>query len=251
MVRLQQISKRFHIGTPTQVIALQNIDLTINKGQFVVIVGANGSGKSTLLNTLAGNIPADQGKIWIDQDEVGHLPVYKRTRWIARVFQNPLSGTASELSILANFRLASLRRERKKMVLGITDKFREEVAANIQQLGMGLESKLDVPMGSLSGGQRQALTLLMAVMAKPALLLLDEPTAALDPHSARKLMELADRLICEHALTAILVTHNLNEALRYGNRLIQMQSGQIVRDLDMEVKNSLNQAEILAWFDYF
>lgn len=248
MIELVHISKRFNKGEANEVTALSDFSLNIPKGQFVVLIGANGSGKTTLLNVLGGSVIPSQGSVRFDGREVGALPEYKRSGWIARVFQNPLSGTAPDLSILDNFRLASLRTSSKGLRIGVNADFRRLVRDRIATLGMGLENKLDQPMGSLSGGQRQALTLLMCVMDHTDILLLDEPTAALDPRSAQMVLSAADRLIKEHSLTAIFITHQLKDAYTYGNRLIQMGEGRILRDLDASAKAALTPTEMFEWF---
>ena len=249
MIELQNISKVFNKGKVNEVIALNDISLTINKEDFVVLVGANGSGKTTLLNIIAGAEMSTNGKILITNTDVTRLPEYKRSQWIARVFQNPLSGTADELSILDNFRLAAIRTTKKKLQLGINEAFKKRVREQIASLGMGLENKLEQAMGTLSGGQRQALTLLMSVMDNSQILLLDEPTAALDPRSASLILETADNLIKQYNLTAVLITHNLKEAQQYGNRLIQMNEGKIRRDLQNAEKKSLQLQEMFEWFN--
>jgi putative ABC transport system ATP-binding protein len=248
MIELQHITKVFNRGQSNEVIALNDVSLSISKGEFVVIVGSNGSGKSTLFNILAGAEIATSGKVIIDGKDVSKLHEYKRSQWIARVFQNPLSGTAPELSIVDNFRLAALRTSSKKLVIGVNDDFKKTVRDKIATLGMGLENKIDQKMGTLSGGQRQALTLLMSVMDKTDILLLDEPTAALDPRSANTILQTADKLIKEYQLTAILITHNLKDAYQYGNRLIQMNEGKVLRDLDAAAKPALKQTELFEWF---
>jgi putative tryptophan/tyrosine transport system ATP-binding protein len=249
MISLQKISKFFNKGKVTEVIALNNISLQIRKGEFVVIVGANGSGKTTLLNMIEGSQMPTVGTIEINGQDVTPLPEYKRSRWIARVFQNPHNGTAPDLTILDNFRLASLRTQRKNLVIGINEEFKKKVREKISGLNMGLENKIDQPMGSLSGGQRQALTLLMSVMDNTDILLLDEPTAALDPKSASVVLHLADQLNKNLDITTILITHNLKDALTYGNRLIQLQEGNITRDLKKEDKTGLSIQEIFKWFE--
>ncbi len=251
MLRLQHITKTFNAGKATEIAAVQDLTLLLEPRSFTVIVGANGSGKSTLLNLIAGSIYPDKGHILLHDDEIQRLPDYRRSRWIGRVFQNPLLGTAASLSVLDNFRMAALRRSTKWLKLGTGVAFRKQVAEKVATLGMGLENKLTQPMGTLSGGQRQALTLLMTVMADVDVLLLDEPSAALDPRSAREVMEIANRLIAEDHLTALLVTHNINEALRYGNRLIQMENGRIARDYDAAAKRALDHSAVISWFDYF
>lgn len=251
MLQLQHITKTFNTNKTTEVIAVQDLTLRLEPQSFTVLVGANGSGKSTLLNLIAGSIYADKGHILLHGDQIQRLPDYRRSRWIGRVFQNPLLGTAASLSVLDNFRMAALRRSTKWLKLGTGVVFRKHVAEKVARLGMGLEDKLAQPMGTLSGGQRQALTLLMTVMTDVDVLLLDEPSAALDPRSAREVMEIANRLIAEDHLTALLVTHNINEALRYGNRLIQMENGKIVRDYDASAKRVLDHGAVISWFDYF
>ncbi|MGK6353250.1 ABC transporter ATP-binding protein [Parapedobacter sp. DT-150] len=251
MLQLQQITKVFNAGKATEVAAVRNVTLQLAAGSYTVLVGANGSGKSTLLNLIAGSLPADSGKVLLKDREIQRMPDYRRSPWIGRVFQNPLVGTAASLSILDNFRMAALRRSPKRMILGMDTKFRQSVAEKVATLGMGLEQQLTQPMGTLSGGQRQALTLLMTVMAGVDILLLDEPSAALDPRSAREVMEIADRIIRENGLTALLVTHNIAEALRYGTRLIQMESGEVVRDYDQYAKSALSHTDVVSWFDYY
>lgn len=251
MLQLQHVTKVFNAGKATEVTAVQDVTLRLEKRSFTVLVGANGSGKSTLLNLIAGSVYPDKGRLLLHEREIQRMPDYRRSRWIGRVFQNPLMGTAASLSIEDNFRMAALRRSAKWMKLGTGGMFRKQVAEKIATLGMGLENKLTQPMGTLSGGQRQALTLLMTVMADVDVLLLDEPSAALDPRSAREVMEIASRLIAEDELTALLVTHNINEALRYGTRLIQMENGKIVKDHDEVAKNALDHAEVVSWFDYY
>ncbi len=248
MISIQKVQKIFNKGKANQVDAIQGVDLEINEKEFLVIVGSNGSGKTTLLNLVAGSILATSGTIHIDRNDVTKLADYNRSEWIARVFQNPLSGTASDLSILDNFRLAAIRTKPKSLTIGINDSFRKLVKEKISTLGMGLENKIEQPIGTLSGGQRQALTLLMSVMDTCKVLLLDEPTAALDPKSADVVMKTADKLITDFGLTAILVTHNLKEAYNYGNRIIQMVEGKVVKDLDKKKKSALKQNDLYEWF---
>lgn len=251
MLQLQHITKTFNAGKATEVTAVRDLTLLLEPQSFNVLVGANGSGKSTLLNLIAGSEYPDSGSITLHGREIHQLADYRRSKWIGRVFQNPLLGTAASLSVLDNFRMAALRRSVKWVKLGTDSRFKHRVAEKIATLGMGLEDKLMQPMGALSGGQRQALTLLMTVMADVDVLLLDEPSAALDPRSARQVMEIANRLIAEDQLTALLVTHNINEALRYGTRLIQMENGKIIRDYDAIGKRTLDHGAVVSWFDYF
>jgi putative tryptophan/tyrosine transport system ATP-binding protein len=248
MIGLENVHKTFNRGKANQVNAINGVDLHVAEKEFLVIVGANGSGKTTLLNLISGSELAGSGSIRIDGNDVTKLPDYRRSQWIARVFQNPLSGTAPDLSILDNFRLAAIRTKAKGLSVGVTESFKKQVKEKIATLGMGLENKIEQPMGTLSGGQRQALTLLMSVMDSCKLLLLDEPTAALDPRSAEVVMKTADKLVKDFGLTAVLVTHNLKDAFVYGNRIIQMAEGKIKRDLDQQKKSALKQNDLFEWF---
>lgn len=248
MIRLTELHKTFNPGKANEVRALGGINLDMERGTFLVLVGSNGSGKSTLLNTIAGSLFPDRGNIYFNDKDVTKLPDYVRSQWMARVFQDPLGGTAPELSILDNFRLAALRSTPKRLRIGTTPAFRQLTRDRIAVLGMGLEDKVDQAMGTLSGGQRQALTLLMSVMDRTDILLLDEPSAALDPHAAKVVMETARHIIETHQLTAILVTHDMTEAVTYGDRLIQMDRGQIKRDLQGAEKQKLEAGDIYGWF---
>ena len=248
MIDIKNIYKTFNKGKPNQVDAVNGIDLNINTGEFVVIIGSNGSGKTTLLNLISGSVLPTSGTVSIDGNDVTNMPDYKRSQWIARVFQNPLSGTASDLSILDNFRLAAIRTKFKSLSIGVNEPFKKQVKEKIATLGMGLENKIDQPMGTLSGGQRQALTLLMSIMDNCQVLLLDEPTAALDPRSAEVIMKTADKLISDFKLTAILITHNLKDAYNYGTRIIQMGEGLILKDISTTQKTNLKQNDLFDWF---
>jgi putative tryptophan/tyrosine transport system ATP-binding protein len=248
MISIKNIHKTFNTGKPNQVNAVNGITLDVANEEFLVIVGSNGSGKTTLLDMIAGSVFPTSGNIEIDGDDVTKLPDYSRSKWIARVFQNPLSGTASDLSILDNFRLAAIRTKPKGLSVGINETFKNQVREKISTLGMGLEDKIEQPMGTLSGGQRQALTLLMSVMDSCKVLLLDEPTAALDPRSADLVMRTAEELIKDYKLTAIFITHNLKDAFNYGSRIILMGEGQIVKDYASKEKNALRQNDLFDWF---
>jgi putative tryptophan/tyrosine transport system ATP-binding protein len=248
MISVQHITKIFNKGSANEVTALKDVSLNINKSEFVIVVGVNGSGKTTLLNIIEGAERPSEGTIEINGRDVTNYPEYVRSKWVARVFQNPNNGTAPDLTILENFRLAALRTERKRLTIGINDNFKKKVQENIASLGMGLENKVTQPMGSLSGGQRQALTLLMSVMADSDILLLDEPTAALDPKSALLVLNLADKLNKHFGITTMLITHNLKDAQLYGNRLVQIQEGKILRDLDRAAKANLSLQHIYEWF---
>ncbi|UOE51973.1 ATP-binding cassette domain-containing protein [Mucilaginibacter sp. SMC90] len=248
MITITDVHKIFNKGKANQVKAVNGVTLEIKSGEFLVVVGSNGSGKTTMLNLIAGSVLPDTGTISIDDTDVTKLPDYKRSQWIARVFQNPLSGTAPDLSILDNFRLASLRTKAKGLSVGVNDAFKKQVQEKVASLGMGLQDKIDQPMGTLSGGQRQALTLLMSVMDSCKVLLLDEPTAALDPRSAEVVMRTADTLISEFELTAVFITHNLKDAFNYGTRIIQMGEGLIINDLSGKDKAALKQNDLFDWF---
>jgi putative ABC transport system ATP-binding protein len=248
MIDISGLHKIFNKGKANEVNAVNGIDLSIKKGEFVVVVGSNGSGKTTVLNLIAGSVLPTSGSVSINGEDVTKLADYERSQWIARVFQNPLSGTASELSILDNFRLAAIRTKAKGLIIGVNEPFKKKVIETIATLGMGLEQKIEQPMGTLSGGQRQALTLLMSVMDSCKVLLLDEPTAALDPRSADVVMRTAEKLTRDFDLTTILITHNLKDAYNYGTRIIQMAEGVIVKDLDKKAETKLKQNDLYEWF---
>lgn len=249
MISIKHITKVFNKGKVNEVTAMQNVSLQINDSEFVVLIGSNGSGKTTLLNVIGGAEIPTSGVVEINNTNVTPLPEHRRSKWVARVFQNPYNGTAPDLTILDNFRLAALRTRQKKLSIGINAAFKQKVKEKIAMLGMGLENKIDQPIGSLSGGQRQALTLLMSIMDDTNILLLDEPTAALDPRSAQVILNLADKLIKDFELTALLVTHNLKDAQQYGNRLVQMRQGKIERDINAEAKEKLLLQDMYGWFE--
>lgn len=248
MIHIQNISKIYNKGNEDEVSALKDVSIEIPQGEFVIIIGTNGSGKSTMLNLLLGTQTPTQGNILINNNDITALPEYKRSKWISMVFQNPAHGTAPDLSILENFRLAALRAGKKKLSIGINDDFRKTVEGKVASLRMGLEKKLEQPMGSLSGGQRQALTLLMGVMDKTDILLMDEPTAALDPKSSQVVMQLADKINKELGITIVLVTHSMKDALQYGNRLLMFHAGGIMRDLSSIDKSQLQLSQVQEWF---
>lgn len=248
MIEFQRVSKIFNRGQINEVTALHELNLRIESGEFVVLAGTNGSGKSTLLNLIAGTITLSTGRIFFEGQDVSRMPEYQRTRWLSRVFQDPLGGTAPELSIIDNFRLAALRTRRKGLRIGVSSAFRLRVREEVARLGLGLENQLQQPMGSLSGGQRQALTLLMAGMDHTKVLLLDEPTAALDPRSAQLVMNTASRLIAERHLTAIFISHNLQQVLEYGTRLVFLKGGRVQYDLNEQEKSGLGLDDLQRWF---
>ena len=248
MIKISEAKKNFNAGTANKLVALDSLDLEIPDAEYLVVIGANGSGKSTLLNAIAGNISLDEGEIIIDDVNVTRWKDYERSKFISRIFQNPLIGTAPDLSIIDNFRLAALRSKSKKLQRGIDAAFREKVKSKISFLEMGLENKLDLAMGLLSGGQRQALTLMMAVMDETKVILLDEPTAALDPKSSEIVIEKTHQLVDEYRLTAMLVTHEIKYANRYGSRVIQMAEGKIKRDIKAKEKQTTTAKQMYEWF---
>ena len=248
MLKLENIRKTFHAGTVNQKIALDGLSLTLNDGDFVTVIGGNGAGKSTLLNTIAGTFPVDSGSITIDGEDITDLPEQKRARFLGRVFQDPMMGTAADMWIEENMALAAHRGERRGLRWAISPTERENFRQLLSELDLGLEDRLSSKVGLLSGGQRQALTLLMAVMKKPKLLLLDEHTAALDPKTAAKVLALSDRFIEESRLTALMVTHNMKDAIAHGNRLIMMNAGKIVFDISGEEKKRLTVDDLLHAF---
>ena len=248
MLKLENIRKTFHAGTVNQKIALDGLSLTLNDGDFVTVIGGNGAGKSTLLNTIAGTFSVDSGSITIDGEDITDLPEQKRARFLGRVFQDPMMGTAADMWIEENMALAAHRGERRGLRWAISPAERENLRRLLSELDLGLEDRLSSKVGLLSGGQRQALTLLMAVMKKPKLLLLDEHTAALDPKTAAKVLALSDRFIEESRLTALMVTHNMKDAIAHGNRLIMMNAGKIVFDISGEEKKRLTVDDLLHAF---
>ncbi len=248
MIELKSISKTFNKNTVNENQLFNNFHLTLTPGEFTLMIGSNGSGKTTVLNLLAGTIFPDDGEITVGNTNVTQLKDHQRSKWIARIFQDPLAGTSSELTILENFRLAAIRTQSKKISIGTTNQFREIVKEQINFLGLGLENKTDQLMGTLSGGQRQALTLLMATMDEMQLLILDEPVAALDPKTSDVIMKLADDIIRRKKLTAIMVTHSMKNVKDYGDRLLMLKSGKIDRDLSGQAKNNVSLNELYDWF---
>jgi putative ABC transport system ATP-binding protein len=248
MLEINELNLTFHPGTAQEVKALKHINLNIEKGSFTLLLGSNGSGKSTLLNILAGTLLPNSGKVLLNGKELQNEAAYLRSPYIARVFQNPTQGTAPDLTLLDNFRIASLRTQPKGLKIGINAAFRKKVADHVSILNLGLENRLDQLMGSFSGGQRQALSLLMATFDSLDLLLLDEPTAALDPRSAELVLNLANRIIKEKNLTAIMVTHELQHCIKVGDRIIQLDQGEVIRDISATQKSSLRLDDVFTWF---
>lgn len=249
MLEIQNIHKIFNPGTINEKVALNGVNLNLNPGDFVTIIGGNGAGKSTTLNAIAGVWSVDEGKIIIDGVDITKLSEHKRALYLGRVFQDPMTGTAATMSIEENMAIAARRGERRGLGWGITKKERERYKEALKELDLGLEDRLSSKVGLLSGGQRQAITLLMASLKKPKLLLLDEHTAALDPKTAAKVLAISDKIIQEHQLTAMMVTHNMKDAIAHGNRLIMMHEGKIIYDVSGEEKKNLKVADLLAKFE--
>ena len=251
MLDINHIKKTFNPGTITEKRALTDVDLHLAEGDFVTIIGGNGAGKSTMLNAIAGVFPVDSGNIVIDGQDITRLPEYKRAAFLGRVFQDPMTGTAATMTIEDNLALAYRRgQHRSPWKRGITSSEKEMFREQLKRLGLGLEERMNARVGLLSGGQRQALTLLMATLQKPKLLLLDEHTAALDPKTASKVLHLTRELIRDSHLTAMMVTHNMKDALQYGNRIIMMHEGRIIVDVDRETKVSLRVEDLLNMFEH-
>lgn len=249
MIALQHVSKTFFSGLASGVTALDDVSLDLKQGEAIVLAGSNGSGKTTLLNIISGSIIADAGKIFFNGADITRMPEHKRASFIARIFQNPLSGTAPQLTLAENFRLAAIRAEKKCLSIRLTRKFKEDIAQKIAALQLGLETKINTPMGHLSGGQRQALTLLMASMSGAKIILMDEPAAALDPKTGALVMQLAEKIIREQNLTAVLVTHHIKDMLNFGDRLLFMREGKILKDISGKSRQQLSASEIVQWFE--
>ena len=248
MLEIRNIYKTFNAGTVNEKKALKGLSLTLNDGDFVTVIGGNGAGKSTMLNSVAGVYGVDSGSILIDGVDVTELPEYKRAKYIGRVFQDPMMGTAATMQIEENMALAARRGRPRTLRSGITKEERAEYKKQLAILDLGLEDRLTSKVGLLSGGQRQALTLLMATLQKPKLLLLDEHTAALDPKTAQKVLDATDRIVEQNKLTTLMITHNMRDAIAHGNRLIMMYDGHIVVDVSGEEKKNLTVEQLLALF---
>ena len=248
MLEIKEIWKTFNAGTVNEKQALRGVSLTLKDGDFCTVIGGNGAGKSTMLNAVAGTFSVDSGAIVIDGVDVTRLPEHKRAKFIGRVFQDPMMGTAPTMQIEENLALAARRGKRRTLRIGITKAEREQYRELLKTLDLGLEDRLTARVGLLSGGQRQALPLLMATMNKPKLLLLDEHTAALDPKTALKVLTLSARIVEENHLTTMMITHNMKDAIKYGNRLIMMHEGHIIYDVAGEEKQKLHVSDLLAKF---
>ena len=248
MLELKNLYKTFNAGTVNEKRAIDGLDLTLEDGDFVTIIGGNGAGKSTTLNLIAGVFPADQGSIILDGVDITRLPEHKRAKYLGRVFQDPMMGTAATMGIEENLALANRRGQRRTLRPGITAQEREMFRKQLAALGLGLEDRMTSKVGLLSGGQRQALTLLMATLKKPRLLLLDEHTASLDPKTADKVLQITEEIVARDKLTTLMVTHNMKHAIQYGNRLIMMDAGKVVVDIRGEEKKNLTVRDLLEKF---
>ena len=248
MLELKNLYKTFNAGTVNEKRAIDGLDLTLEDGDFVTIIGGNGAGKSTTLNLIAGVFPADQGNIILDGVDITRLPEHKRAKYLGRVFQDPMMGTAATMGIEENLALANRRGQRRTLRPGITAQEREKFRKQLAALGLGLEDRMTSKVGLLSGGQRQALTLPMATLKKPRLLLLDEHTAALDPKTADKVLQITEEIVARDKLTTLMVTHNMKHAIQYGNRLIMMDAGKVVVDIRGEEKKNLTVRDLLEKF---
>lgn len=248
MLELRNVTKIFNGGTVNEKVALDDLTLTLNDGDFVTVIGGNGAGKSTMLNAIAGTFPVDDGQILIDGVDITKLPEYKRAKFIGRVFQDPMTGTAGDMWIEENMALAERRGKSRGLSWAISQKDRVHFKEQLKRLDLGLDERMSTKVGLLSGGQRQAITLLMAAMNHPKLLLLDEHTAALDPKTAAKVLSITREIVEEEKLTTIMITHNMKDALAHGNRLIMMNAGRIILDVSGEEKAKLTVEDLLSIF---
>lgn len=248
MLEIKNVHKTFNPNTINEKKALNGVNLVLNEGDFVTVIGGNGAGKSTMLNMIAGVYPVDCGTITIDGVDVTSLPEHKRAKYIGRVFQDPMNGTAADMQISENLALAARRGEKRGLKFGVSRKEKEHYIEILRSLDLGLEDRLTSKVGLLSGGQRQAVTLLMATLKKPKLLLLDEHTAALDPKTAHKVLELTENIVAKNNLTTIMITHNMKDAISIGNRLIMMNDGKIIYDVSGEEKKNLTTKDLLDKF---
>jgi len=249
MLRVDGISKTFFAGTVNEKLALKNVSLEMKTGDFITVIGGNGAGKSTLLNSIAGVFNVDSGKIYIDEIDVTIMAEYNRAAYIGRVFQDPMLGTAAGMMVEENLAIAARRGKKLGLRWGFRDDEFDEFKKKLAHLNLGLEDRMKNRMGTLSGGQRQAITLLMATLRKPKLLLLDEHTAALDPKTAEKVLELTKNVVEENGLTTLMVTHNMRDALRFGNRLLMLNDGEILLDIHGEEKSKMTVHDLLAAFE--
>jgi putative ABC transport system ATP-binding protein len=249
MLQIFNVTKLFNPGTPDEKVALMNANLQFKPGDFVTVIGSNGAGKSTLMNIISGVMKPDIGEVRIEGNVIQQLPEHQRSRWIGRVFQDPMAGTAPRMSIEENLAMAYMRGKKRGFGWGVTSAKRAIFREQLQRLGIGLENRLTAKVGLLSGGERQALSLLMATFTKPQILLLDEHTAALDPSRAELITQLTESIVREMKLTTLMVTHNMEQAIRLGNRLIMMDKGRIILDIPQERKSSLTVSQLLGEFE--
>ena len=248
MLEIKGVYKTFNPGTVNEKKALNGIDLTLNEGDFITVIGGNGAGKSTLLNMITGVYPVDCGSILIDGIDVTKLPEHKRAKFLGRVFQDPMTGTAADMEIQENLAIAARRGRPRTLKVGVTKKEKAFFVEQLKKLDLGLETRLTSKVGLLSGGQRQAITLIMATLQNPKLLLLDEHTAALDPATAAKVLSITEELVTEGNITTLMITHNMKDAIRYGNRLIMMYNGKIIYDIAGEEKKKLQISDLMDLF---
>ena len=248
MLEIKHLTKIFGVGTVNEKTALSKVDLTLSGGDFVTVIGGNGAGKSTLLNCIAGVFPLDEGHISLDGHDVTRLPEHKRAKYLGRVFQDPMMGTAADMNIEENLAMAYRRGKQRSLRWGVTKAERSQYRELLRQLDLGLENRLTDKVGLLSGGQRQALTLLMATLKAPKLLLLDEHTAALDPKTAEKVLNMTQHLVSQSQLTTLMITHNMQDAIHYGNRLIMMNEGRIAVDIAGDEKKKLTREDLIKLF---
>jgi putative tryptophan/tyrosine transport system ATP-binding protein len=249
MLQISNVTKLFNPGTPDEKVALMNANLNFKPGDFVTVIGSNGAGKSTLMNLISGVMKPDLGEVRIEGKAIQQLPEHERSRWVGRVFQDPMAGTAPRMTIEENLAMAYMRGKKRGFSWGVTFSRRKIFREQLQRLGIGLENRLSAKVGLLSGGERQALSLLMATFTKPQILLLDEHTAALDPARAELITQLTESIVREMKLTTLMVTHNMEQAIRLGNRLIMMDKGRIILDIPEERKSSLTVAQLLGEFE--
>ncbi|MFP4378840.1 MAG: ABC transporter ATP-binding protein [Spirochaetales bacterium] len=247
MIRLEELSKVFHPGTPNENVAVRRVNLTVNEGDFVTIIGSNGAGKTTLFNLISGTTDATEGKVFVNDIDVTKHPEYKRARYIGRIFQDPLLGTASNMMVQDNM-MISYRKGMKGLKISLNHERKEFFREKLKDLEMGLERRMEDNVGLLSGGQRQALTLLMMVISEPSLVLLDEHTAALDPKNAEIVLDLTSRFIRDYNLTSMMITHNMSHAIKYGNRLLMMDRGEVIFDVSGEEKQKLTVEKLVDRF---
>lgn len=249
MLEIKNVHKTFNKGTVNEKKALTGVNLHLNPGDFVTIIGGNGAGKSTLMNMISGVYPIDQGTIILDGKDISDLPEYKRAYMLGRVFQDPMMGTAADMEIEENMAMAYRRGKKRGLAWGITKAEKKLFKERLQMLDLGLDERMSSKVGLLSGGQRQALTLLMATLKKPSLLLLDEHTAALDPKTAKKVLDITEKIVAKDNLTTMMVTHNMKDAIHIGNRLIMMNDGKVIYDVSGEEKKNLKVSDLLKKFE--